>query len=116
MTMKDDMVALTANIKKIKQEKEAEEREKATAKAKRVGRIDAEKVIEELLTRIEKAAKNGENSVYEWCHAGSECGVFKLGIISKWAKEQGFKTEFVYGREPANEGGDPWNTMTISWE
>lgn len=114
--MKDDMKAITANVKKIKLEKEAEERVKATAKAKKVGRKDAKAIIEKLPARIKAAAEKGDNSVCEWCYSGSEHGGYKFGFIGEWARKQGFKTEYKRNCEGANEGQDNMNYLTISWE
>jgi len=116
MTLKDEMLSITNKTKKAKIDKEQKDSEIATAKAREAGRRDAKNIIEKLPLRIKKAAKNGESSVYEWCYSDSEHGSFKLGFIASWARKQGFKTEFKYDREPANEGGDPWRSVTISWE
>lgn len=116
MTLKNDMKNLAVEARKIKKEKEEEERKKVTAKAKESGERSAKEIIEGLPARIKEAAKKGDTSVYEWHYSGNEAGGYMFIHIGQWAREQGFNTKYKGNCEGANEGQSDMDYLTISWE
>lgn len=116
MSLKDEMKEITDEANRTKKEKEEIKRKQATIQARESGQKAANRIIKDLPKRIEKTAKEGKISVFESCCAGSEYGSYMFSYIGDWAKEQGFKIKYKYNREAANEGGDPWDSLTISWE
>lgn len=116
MTLKDNMVAITAKSIKTKKREKEEAQRKAANKAKRNGKKRAKEIIKGLPKRIKEAAKKGESSVYEWCSSGSESGRYMLGAIGCWAEQQGFETKFKRNCEGANEGQDNEDNLVISWK
>jgi len=116
ISMKDEMAAIVTNFEETKKSREKAKQDKATAESKRCGQRDGKEMINNLPERIKKAAQDGKTCIYESCHPDSEYGHFKLGIVSEWAREQGFEIKWDYNQEPANEGGDPYDFFTISWE
>ncbi len=116
----EEMSKITNKAIEAQQDEKMKTRRKEEIKNREEGRERSVIIIKELPARIKEAAKKGKTSVYESyendCEYSSRYGGYMFGYIESWAEEQGFETKLKHNIEPMNEGGNSWNSLTISWE